>query len=73
MSKKQAFLEAFEVRDDLKQFGSDALLLFALQIQFALDDIELVALNSLTEGYNDKKSDLIYIDTEGKLAVIAQT
>jgi hypothetical protein len=70
---KLAFLEAFNSREDLKQFGDDALLLFALELTFDIDDILGVASTSLTEGCNDKKADLIYIDTEFRHAVIAQT
>jgi hypothetical protein len=48
--KNVAFLEAFKSRDDLKQFGVDALLLFALELKFDIDDISAVASSSLTEG-----------------------
>jgi len=73
MEKKLSFLEAFNSRDDLNQFGVDALLLFALQLRFRIEDIEVVASNSLTEGGDDKKADLVYIDSEVGHAVIAQT
>ncbi len=68
-----SFWAAFESRDDLKQFGVDALLLFALQLKFGIEDISIVASNSLTEGGDDKKADLIYIDSEARRAVIAQS
>jgi len=67
------FWKAFEARDDLEQFGNDALLLFAMQLRFGIEDISLLASNALTEGPNDKKTDLVYIDTESRYAVIAQT
>ncbi len=67
------FWEAFNSRDDLRQFENDALLLFALQLKFDIEDIILVATNSLTEGSDDKKADLVYIDPEAGHAVIAQT
>ncbi len=67
------FWAAFQARDDLSQFGVDAFLLFALQLKFGIEDIELVASNSLTEGSDDKKADLVYIDSEAGHAVIAQT
>lgn len=63
---------AFAGRDDLKRFGTNARLLFALQIRFGIDDIESVAVNSLTDGPDDKKCDLIYVDREKRIAVIAQ-
>lgn len=73
MEKKLSFLEAFNSRDDLNQFGVDALLLFALQLRFGIEDVGVVASNSLTEGGDDKKADLVYIDSEVGHAVIAQT
>ncbi len=73
MEKKLSFWEAFTSRDDLNQFGVDALLLFALQLRFRIEDIGVVASNSLTEGGDDKKADLVYIDSEVGHAVIAQT
>lgn len=71
-AKEFSFWATFESRDDLKQFGVDALLLFALQLRFGIEDISVVASNSLTEGSDDKKADLIYIDSELGRAVIAQ-
>lgn len=71
-TKGFSFWAAFESRDDLSQFGVDALLLFALQLKFGIEDISVVASNSLTEGSDDKKADLIYIDSELGHAVIAQ-
>lgn len=73
MEEKLSFWGAFTSRDDLNQFGVDALLLFALQLRFRIEDIEVVASNSLTEGGDDKKADLVYIDSEVGHAVIAQT
>lgn len=68
-----SFWEAFTSRDDLSRFGSDALLIFALQMRFGIEDFLTIAENSLTEGDDDKKADLIYIDSEAGHAVIAQT
>ena len=73
VTKKSPFWEAFNSRDDLRQYGVDALLLFALQLKFGIEDIDLVASNCLTEGGEDKKADLIYIDSEAGCVVIAQT
>jgi len=72
-TNKSLFWERFNSRDDLKKYGVDALLLFALQLKFGIEDIDLVADNSLTEGSDDKKTDLVYIDSEEGRAVIAQT
>lgn len=72
-TKEPSFWGRFKSRDDLLEFGTDALLLFALQLKFGIEDIELVANNSLTEGSRDKKADLVYIDSEAGHVVIAQT
>ena len=67
------FWPAFTSRTDLQSYGSSALLLFALQMKFNIEDIATVASTSLTEGGGDKKADLIYIDSESGNAVIAQS
>lgn len=67
------FWPAFTSRSDLQSYGSSALLLFALQMKFNIEDIATVASTSLTEGAGDKKADLIYIDSESGNAVIAQS
>lgn len=71
-TNRALFWEAFNSRDDLSEFGVDALLLFALQMRFGIEDILTIAENSLTEGSGDKKVDLVYIDSESEHAVIAQ-
>jgi len=48
------------------------LLLYALQLRFDIDDIDTVAADSITDGYKDKKCDMIYIDNSDGIAVIAQ-
>lgn len=59
-------------REDLKKYGPNSLLLYALQLRFDIDDIDTVAADSITDGYEDKKCDLIYIDSSDGVAVIAQ-
>jgi len=66
------FWPYFKSRSDLAQFGNNALMLLALELRFGIDDIVSTAANSITDGDDDKKADLIYIDTEGEYAVIAQ-
>ncbi|EPX58171.1 hypothetical protein D187_004208 [Cystobacter fuscus DSM 2262] len=67
-----AVLKAFEHRKDLAKYGSNALILFALQLKHHIDDIHAVATDALTDGSNDKKCDLVYVDRGSRLAVIAQ-
>jgi len=70
---KSPFWKAFNSRRELEKYGVDGLLLFALQLRFSIEDIDLVAAASLTEGRDDKKADLVYIDSETGYAIIAQT
>lgn len=64
--------EALAARDDLEQYGDNAIGLFALALRFCVDDIHSVAAESVTDGSDDKKCDLIYLDREEGVAVIAQ-
>lgn len=64
--------EALEARDDLEQYGDNAIGLFALSLRFGLDDIHSVAAESITDGNDDKKCDLVFIDKEERVAVLAQ-
>ena len=63
---------ALQTRTDLAKYRDNALLLFTLQLRFEIEDIDAVATNSLTDSSNDKKCDLVYIDKESQVAVIAQ-
>lgn len=62
---------ALATRDDLLAYGhGNAIILFALQMQYAIDEIEAVAAVSVTDGPNDKKCDVVYVDrTEGRVVV----
>jgi hypothetical protein len=64
--------EALSARDDLKQYDNNAIGLFALALRFDIDDIHSVAAESITDGNDDKKCDLIFIDRDGGVAVVAQ-
>lgn len=72
MADKTDWQPALQARDDLNQYGDNAIGLFALAIHFAIDDIHTVAADSLTDGRDDKKTDIIYIDREEGIAVVAQ-
>lgn len=63
---------AFEARDDLIPYGSNALLLFAAQMKLGVDDIEAFAANALTDHSNDKKCDLVAVVNDGAKVVLAQ-
>lgn len=65
-------LTAFAARDDLAEYGSNALLLFALQLRHGIEDIGSVASVALTDGANDKKCDLVYVDRGAARVIVAQ-
>lgn len=72
MPSKQSHAAFLASRQDLKKYGSNARLLFALETRFRLADIHTVATDALTDSKNDKKCDLVYIDREDGICVIAQ-
>ncbi|NJP35720.1 AIPR family protein [Micromonospora thermarum] len=54
-------------------YGEDkALMLFALELNFGIEDIVSVAAVALTDHSNDKKCDLVYVDRAGGILVFAQ-
>lgn len=67
-------IDAFLTREDLKKFDNkgNALILYALQLKYKLEDLDSVAADSLIDGPNDKKCDLVYIDRDSGEVVIAQ-
>jgi AIPR protein len=65
-------LAALAARSDLQDYGSNALLLYALQLRWGITDIEGVAAVALTDSANDKKCDLVYVDRDNGRVVVAQ-
>ena len=63
---------AFAGRSDLLKYGSNARLLFALETRFQLSDIHSEATTCLTDGSDDKKCDLVYIDRSRSVVIVAQ-
>lgn len=64
--------QAYEARQDLKAYNDNGLALFALALRFRIDDIDSVAAEAITDGHDDKKCDLVYINEEEQYAVLAQ-
>ncbi len=64
--------EAFKARSDLEKYGSNSIGLFAMALRFALEDLDTVASESIVDGPDDKKCDIVYVDTEERYVVIAQ-
>lgn len=63
---------AYEAMKSDLDLDNDAIGVFAVNLKFNLDDFQNTATEALTGGGDDKKCDLIYIDKERKLAVVAQ-
>lgn len=65
-------LDAYATRQDLATFRPNGLLLFGCELRFGIDDIASVAATAITDGSDDHKCDLLYIDGDSRTAVIAQ-
>jgi len=63
---------ALEGRTDLEQYGDNAIGLFALALRFSIEDLESVAADAITDGADDKKCDILFVDRDERAAVIAQ-
>ncbi len=68
----QPWFTTFKQRIDLLPFGDNALGLFALAMKFGVDDLATVAADALTDGNDDKKCDIIYVDRTEGIAVVVQ-
>lgn len=64
--------ESYDARDDLKQYGDNGLALFSLALRFGIDDLDTIAADAITDGRDDKKCDIVYVNSEDEYAVLAQ-
>ena len=65
-------LDVLSSREDLAEYGTNAIALLGLELRFALDDLRSVADEALTDDEKDRKCDLLFIDRESGTAVVAQ-
>lgn len=72
MAPSSPALNTYQARTDLDRYGDNGLLLFALQMGLAIEDIDTVASVALTDGSDDKKCDLVYVDPANARAILAQ-
>ncbi|EJL6415930.1 AIPR family protein [Vibrio cholerae] len=63
---------AYESLEELNEYGDNALGLFALGLKFGLDDLVSIGVDAITDGSDDKKLDIVYINPEEGYAVIGQ-
>lgn len=64
--------EAYIAREDLATYGDNGLALFSLALRFGIDDLDTIAADSITDGSDDKKCDMVYVNAEEEYAVLAQ-
>lgn len=63
---------AFSVMKTNYNLTDDAIGVFAINLRFNLDDTQSIASEAITGGGDDKKCDVLYVDKERQVAVIAQ-
>jgi len=63
---------AFDVMKTNYSLTDDAIGVFAINLRFNLDDIQTIVSEAITGGGDDKKCDVLYVDKEREIAVIAQ-
>jgi AIPR protein len=63
---------AFRVMQTNYSLTDDAIGVFAINLRFNLDDIQTIASEAITGGGDDKKCDVLYVDKERQIAIIAQ-
>lgn len=63
---------AYDELNNLESYGDNALGLFAMGMKFGLEDLESVGIEAVTDGSDDKKLDIVYLNEEERYAVISQ-
>jgi hypothetical protein len=63
---------AFSAMKTNYNLSDDAIGVFAINLRFNLDDTQSIASEAITGGGDDKKCDVLYVDKERQIAVIAQ-
>src|SRR6266481_4139849 len=63
---------AFDVMKTNYSLTDDAIGVFAINLRFNLDDIQTIVSEAITGGGDDKKCDVVYVDKERQIAVVAQ-
>lgn len=69
----QNVLDIVDSRNDLVSYGNNSLMIWALQIRYQIEDATNFAANNLTDGFGDKKCDLIWVNRDDEFAIIAQS
>lgn len=67
MSQNSPSLSTYQARADLRKYEENGLLLYAIQLPLDIEDIDSLAAVALTDGSDDKKCDLVYVDQDSGL------
>lgn len=68
----ESWKAAFRQFSDRLELSADGIGLFAIDQRFGIDDVRTAAVESITGGGDDKKLDVIHLDTDRGLLVVAQ-
>lgn len=68
----QNWQNAFKTMKENYSLTDDSIGVFAINLRFGLDDIQTIVSEAITGGGDDKKCDVLYVDKERQVAVIAQ-
>ncbi|UCR89160.1 AIPR family protein [Mycetocola spongiae] len=68
----ESWKAAFRQFSDHLELSADGIGLFAIDQRFGIEDVRTAAADSITGGGDDKKLDVIYLDTDRGLLVVAQ-
>lgn len=66
------FKSDYETDSVAQKYGDNSLLLYALGLHFGIEDLDEFAANALTDGGDDKKIDICYIDEQSGVIALAQ-
>ncbi|MEQ9335029.1 AIPR family protein [Thalassobaculum sp.] len=66
------WVNAFQAMKSNYGLNDDSIGVFAINLRFDLDDIQTIVSESVTGGGDDRKCDVLYVDKERQIAVIAQ-
>lgn len=67
-----SFIPSYENDDSLQKYNQNALAMFVMKLYLGLDDVDAFAADTITDGGNDKKIDLCYIDLDEGRAIVGQ-
>ncbi len=72
LGSETTWQNAFNIMKLNYSLNDDSIGVFAINLRFNLDDIQTIASEAITGGGDDKKCDVLYVDKERQVAVIAQ-